>query len=108
MKKIIVIVLMVIAFGVNAQDKPKFNDTELTLTEQTEFPNAKLYKDEKGNKYINITLKLIEGGVLIGEEGTPFDKWVLFPTSKSNLTTKDVEDIFTFINYRDLKNRIIK
>jgi hypothetical protein len=58
MKKLIVIVLMVIAFGVNAQDKPKFNDAELTLTEQTEFPNANLYKDEKRKSIYKYNFKI--------------------------------------------------
>lgn len=108
MKKLIVIVLLFITIQVNAQDKPKFNDTELTLTEQTKFPNAKMYTDKDGNEYLNVTFKVIKEGILIGEKGTPLADWLLFPTNKINLTQKDLEDIFIFINYRDLKNRLSK
>jgi len=106
MKLILVIVLMFIALSVNAEDTLKFNGTKIKLTEQSKYPNAKFYTDESGNQYITATLLVTKEGVLIGESGSPFEKWFMFPTDKINLNVQDIEDIFLFIKSRDLKNRL--
>lgn len=106
MKKLIILIFILIAVNINAQDSLKFNDTKLTLVEKQNYKNSKLYVDDKGNNYLNLTLMLTEDGILIGEKQTPLGDWILFPTDKVNLTKQDIEDIFIFLKGRDLKNRI--
>lgn len=107
MKIFIVIFLILITINLKADNKPiKFIDTDLKLVEQTQYENAKLYKDDKGNDYLTMTFKVTDEGFLIGDIKTPLENFILFPTDKINLTKQDIEDIFLFIKSRDLKNRI--
>ena len=89
-----------------SQDKDKFNDTTIEIVKQNQYPNAILYQDSSGNSYLTVTMLLTEQGILIGEKGSPFENWILFPTDKIQLKKEDLEDIFTFIKSRDLKNRM--
>ena len=105
MKKLIVLIFLLFVTGLSySQDK--FNNTSIEIVEQNQYPNAILYSDSSGNSYINITFQITDLGILIGEKGSPFENWILFPTSKTKFLSEDIEDIFTFIKSRDLKNRM--
>lgn len=107
MKKIIVVLfLLSIVSIVKADETPKFNGKDLKKVEQQQFQNAVVYTDSTGSQYVNATFLITNGGYLIGNAGTPFEKWVLFPTNAVNLTEQDIQDIFLFIKSRDLKNRM--
>ena len=107
MKKLIVLIFLLFVTGLSySQDKDKFNDTIIEIVEQNQYPNAILYSDTLGNSYINITFQITEQGILIGEKGSPFENWILFPTDCKQFTEQDLKDIFVFIKSRDLKNRM--
>jgi len=107
MKKLIVLIFLLFVTGLSySQDKDKFNDTAIEIVEQNQYPNAILYSDSSGNSYLNVTFQITDLGILIGEKGSPFENWILFPTSKTKFLSEDIEDIFTFIKSRDLKNRM--
>ena len=104
MKKLIVLMFLLFVTSVSySQDKEKFNDTVIEVVEQNQYPNAILYQDSSSNSYINVTFMITDLGILIGEKGSPFENWILFPTDCLNFSSKDLEDIFTFIKSRDLK-----
>ena len=101
---LIVIILLFISTICFSQEK--FNDIEIKVVEQNQYPNAILYQDSLGNNYIQVQLMITEQGILIGEKGSPFENWILFPTYCKQFTEQDLKDIFVFIKSRDLKNRI--
>ena len=103
-KYLIVIILLFVSTICFSQEK--FNDTEIKVVEQSQYPNAILYQDSSGNSYLTVTMLLTEQGILIGEKGSPFENWILFPTDCKQFTEQDLKDIFVFIKSRDLKNRI--
>ena len=107
MKKLIVIIFLLFVTSISySQDKDKFNDTAIEIVKQNQYSNATLYKDSSGNSYLTVTMLLTEQGILIGEKGSPFENWILFPTDCKNFNVQDLNDIFIFIKSRDLKNRI--
>lgn len=105
MKKIFLICMVLLAFTFEGP-KQTFNDQAIQLIEQNQFPNAKIYTDSIGNQYYEVKLRLTKQGILVPENGTPMEGYILFPTSNKALTEQNLQDIFKFIDYLDLFNRV--
>ncbi|HAX49697.1 MAG TPA: hypothetical protein DCX92_11995 [Bacteroidetes bacterium] len=83
-----------------------FNGQPITLVEQSQFPNASIYSDSTGSQVLQVKLLVTPSGILLPETGTPLEGYLLLPTKNTNLTASNISDIFTFIDYLDLSNRM--
>ena len=84
----------------------EYNGHIVSVTQQ--FPAGRIYTDTAGNRFIECKMLVTTEGTLIPEKGSPLEGYILIPTQRVNLTASDIQDIYIFINYRDLKNRIKK
>jgi len=75
---------------------------------QTDSMSGSVYKDSTGQEYIECKMAVTPDGILIPVTGSPLEGYILLPTRAKYLTTSDLQDIFTLINYYDLKNRLKK
>ncbi len=113
MKKIILILLLItISLGFSTEIKEKFNDTVIQELKQTQYPNCVIYVDSSQKLQVyKLKVSTSAMGLLIPENGTILQDYILLPIDKkkiSIMTTQDIDDIITFINSIDLQNRKFK
>lgn len=106
MKKIILFAIIVsLAFSF-ASDKFTFNGQPISMIEQNQYPNAVIYSDSTGSQVLQVKLLVTKEGILLPENGTPLEGYLLLPTKSTQLTGQNISDIFKFIDYLDLSNRM--
>jgi len=106
MKKIVLLICLTLSAFALPGGIDTFNGMPLTKIEQDKYPNALIYSDSVGSQVLQVRLLVTPSGILVPENGTPLEGYVLFPTTSTNLTGQNVSDIFKFIDYLDLSNRM--
>lgn len=87
-------------------DNDTFNGSKIVKVEQDKFPNAVIYSDSLGSQVLQVKLMATHEGILLPENATPLEGFILIPTQSRNLTRQNIQDIFKFIDYLDLSNRM--
>lgn len=112
LKKIIVISILLIFISIGFVGELKFNDIPLIKVEQDKYPNSNIYSDEAKKMMIyELKLMQVSNGMLVPENGTILSDYIILPIEKKKVmrfTEQDYNDIITFINNIDLKNRMYK
>lgn len=95
-----------LAAGQTQQDTLNFNGQKVVKSDKQPFKNAVIYSDGKGLDVIQVNLAFADGGLLLGQQESPLESFILFPSKSTHLTPQDIKDIFTFIDSADLINRL--
>lgn len=106
MKKLILLAVFIsLAFSFSSGNDT-FNGQPIRIVEQNQFPTAVIYSDSAGSQVLQVKLLVTKEGILLPESGTPLEGYWLFPTKSTKLTGQNISDIFKFIDYLDLSNRM--
>lgn len=107
MRKLIfltVLTLLTLSSALCAQDNlqsPVNNSVQLAPLDAQPYPNAVLLQDSLGNKYVNLTLKVLPNGLFEAPNGTGIDGSTLI--AFKNLSPEEILYIEKFIEYRVAK-----